>query len=206
VTSIAQTERATLADLFVEVGPDAPTLCGDWLTHDLAAHLVLRERRPDAVLGIVVRPFAAHTESVQKRLADKPWPDLVAKVRHRSPLLVGPMDDAVNTTEFFVHHEDVRRAVPGWEPRPYDEHLERVMWRVLRSRGRAFFRRSAVGVVLELPDGTSHVAANGTPSVTLRGRASELVLYAYGRAAHARVDVVGDPDTVTEFSSTPLEV
>jgi uncharacterized protein (TIGR03085 family) len=206
VTSIAQSERAHLADLFDRVGPDSPTLCGDWSTRDLAAHLVVRERRPDAVLGIVSRPFARHTESVQERLAEKPWPELVDKVRHRSPLLVGSMDDAFNTTEFFIHHEDVRRAAPDWEPRPYDEHLERVMWRVLRSRGRAFFRRSPVGVVLQLPDGTSHVAANGTPSVTLVGPASELVLYAYGRAAHAQVEVMGDADTVARFSSTPLEV
>ena len=206
MTTIAQSERSTLADLFAEVGPDAPTLCGDWRSRDLAAHLVLRERRPDAVLGIVARPFASHTESVQDRLAEKPWPELVSKVRHRSPLLVGKMDDAFNTTEFFVHHEDVRRAVPGWEPRPADEHLERVMWRVLRSRGRAFFRKATVGVVLELPDGTSHVAANGNPSVTLRGPASELVLYAFGRTGHAQVEIVGDPDTVTAFSSTPLDV
>ena len=39
-----------LCDLFEEVGPDAPTLCGDWTTRDLAAHLVMRERRPDDVI------------------------------------------------------------------------------------------------------------------------------------------------------------
>ena len=202
VTSLAQTERAALADLFARVGPDQPTLCGDWRTRDLAAHLVLRERRPDAALGIVVRPLAAYTESVQRRLAGRSWPELVEKVRHRSPLVVGPVDDLINTTEFFVHHEDVRRAVDGWAPRPFDERLERGMWRVLRSRGRAFFRHAPVGVVLELPDGTSHVAAGGTPAVTLVGPATELVLYAFGRTGHARVEVSGDRDTVAAFSST----
>lgn len=206
MTSLAQNERAALADLFAEVGPDQPTLCGDWLTRDLAAHLVLRERRPDAAVGLVLRPLASHTQSVQERLATKPWAQLVAKVRHRSPLVVGPVDDLINTTEFYVHHEDVRRAVDGWKPRPRDERLEQGMWRVLRSRGRAFFRHSPVGVVLTLPDGTSHVAASGRPSVTLVGPATELVLYAFGRTGHAKVDIRGDKATVAAFSSTRLGV
>jgi uncharacterized protein (TIGR03085 family) len=206
MTSLAQSERAALSDLFDEMGPDAPTLCGGWLTRDLAAHLVLRERRPDAVAGIVSRRFEAHTEAVQQRLASGPWPQLVDKVRHRSPLLVGPLDKTFNTTEFFAHHEDVRRAAPAWEPRPYDEHLERAMWRVLRSRGRAFFRRSPVGVLLVLPDGTSHVASDGQPSVTLTGPASELMLYAFGRKDHARIEISGDPGATGDFSATPLAV
>ena len=206
VTSLAQIERAALADLFAQVGPDQPTLCGQWRTRDLAAHLVLRERRPDAALGIVVRPLAAHTEAVQQRLAATPWLELVAKVRRRSPLLVGRVDDLINTTEFFVHHEDVRRAQDGWAPRPHDERLERGMWRVLRGHGRAFFRRSPVGVVLTLPDGTSHVASNQGSSVTLVGPATELLLYAFGRTGHVRVEIAGDNDAVSAFSSTSLVV
>src|SRR5882724_9174982 len=102
--SIAQTERAELADLFDQVGPDVPTLCGDWRSRDLAAHLVLRERRLDAMPGIAAPLFAGHTQSVQADLAAGPWPELVDKVRHRSPLLLGRLDDIFNTTEFFVHH------------------------------------------------------------------------------------------------------
>lgn len=204
--SVAASERAALADLFLEVGPDAPTLCGDWLTRDLAAHLVLRERRIDAIPGIVASRFAAHTEAVQQRLAARPWAELVDKVRNRSPFLVGPLDDTFNTTEFFVHHEDVRRAVPDWSPRPTDERLERTMWRVLRSRGRAFFRQSPVGVLLSLPDGTTHVASGGQPSVTLVGPASELLLYAFGRKDHALVKITGGAEDIEGFSSTPLAV
>ena len=47
----ASRERAALVTTMRAVGPDAPTLCGDWTTRDLAAHLVLRERRPDAAPG-----------------------------------------------------------------------------------------------------------------------------------------------------------
>ena len=204
MTSLAQSERAALADLLLEVGPDQPTLCGQWRTRDLAAHLVLRERRPDAAAGIVLRPFAGYTRAVQARLAARPWAELVAKVRNRSPLVIGPVDDLINTNEFYVHHEDVRRAIDGWTPRPTNERLEYGMWRALRSHGRAFFRHSPVGVVLTLPDGTSHVAASGRPSVTLVGPATELMLYAFGRTGHAKVDIRGDKATVAAFSSTWL--
>ena len=94
-----------------------------------------------------------------------PWPDLLAKVRQRSPLLVGPMDDWFNTAEFFVHAEDVRRAQPGWTPLPVDGRREGVLWRVLRRTGRAFFRHATVGVVLALPDGRTHTVRDGSPAV-----------------------------------------
>ena len=42
----AKRERLLLADLLETAGPDAPTLCEGWTTRDLAAHVVVRERRP----------------------------------------------------------------------------------------------------------------------------------------------------------------
>jgi hypothetical protein len=91
----AQGERRALADLFLELGPDAPTLCEGWRTADLAAHLVVRERRPDAALGIVLGPLAGHTERVQRAVRDgRPWPDLVALFRDGPPwpFRLGPVD------------------------------------------------------------------------------------------------------------------
>src|SRR5437764_15258190 len=105
MTSLAESERARLADELVAAGPDAPTLCAGLTARDLAAHVVLRERRPDAAPGIVFGLLSGHTRAVQDSLARLPWPKLVGKVRSRSPLLVGPFDDLVNTTEFFVHAE-----------------------------------------------------------------------------------------------------
>jgi uncharacterized protein (TIGR03085 family) len=206
MVSFAQAERARLADLLEQVGADAPTLCTGWRARDLAAHVVLRERRPDAAVGIIVRPLAGHTRSVQDHLAGTPWPDLVATVRSRSPLLVGPLDDLINSTEFFVHCEDVRRAQPGWELLPDDPRRDGVLWRVLRSRGRAFFRRAPVGVVLALPDGRTATANAGKPVVTLTGTPAELLLYAYGRTEAARVQVSGDADALAAFANTPLDV
>jgi uncharacterized protein (TIGR03085 family) len=206
VTSLASAARRDLADLLETAGPSAPTLCGDWTTRDLAAHLVLRERRPDAAAGIVVGALAGHTRSVQDSIAKTPWPGLLSKVRSRPLLLISPVDDLVNTTEFFVHAEDVRRAVEGWQPRPLDPALETAFWRTLRARGRLFFRKANVGVMLELPDGTRHVAKDGSPAITLVGPASELLLYAFGRTGHTTVDVRGDADAVRAFTSTDLSV
>ena len=50
--SYSREERLALCALLDETGPDAPTLCEGWTTGDLAAHLVLRERRPDAAAGV----------------------------------------------------------------------------------------------------------------------------------------------------------
>ena len=52
MTTPATLERRRFADALLEVGPDAPTLCDGWSTRDLAAHVVLRDRRPDAAGGL----------------------------------------------------------------------------------------------------------------------------------------------------------
>src|ERR1700754_3004842 len=45
MSRFVRSERQKLADLFASLGPDAPTMCTGWATRDLAAHLVIRERR-----------------------------------------------------------------------------------------------------------------------------------------------------------------
>lgn len=206
MASLVSKERALLADALAEVGPDAPTLCAGWTARDLAAHVVLRERRPDAALGIMGGLLSGHTRSVQRSIAARPYDQLVSAVRHRPSLLLDSLDSLFNATEFFVHLEDVRRAQPGWRPRPVDAHLEAAMWRVLRTRGVAFFRHSPVGVVLLRPDGSRHVVDDAEPAVTLVAPATELALYAYGRKDHALVEVTGDPAVVREFEGTSLDV
>ncbi|OYV23782.1 MAG: hypothetical protein B7W97_02165, partial [Mycobacterium sp. 20-66-4] len=59
--SVAQRERAALVETMRSLGPDAATLCDGWTTRDLAAHLVIREYRPDAAPGILIPFFARHT-------------------------------------------------------------------------------------------------------------------------------------------------
>ena len=72
--SAAQRERAALVQTMTATGPDAPTLCEGWTTKDLAAHLVIRERRLDATPGIMVSLLAGYTEKVQDKVArSKSW-------------------------------------------------------------------------------------------------------------------------------------
>ena len=122
--SLAQQERRTLCDLFVERGADAPTLCEGSLTADLAAHLVVRERRPDSGPGLVWPPLAGYTDKVRLSVRDRtPWEKLVETVRRGPPLLLRPFDGPMNTVEFFIHVEDVaaRKATgnPARSPRSW---------------------------------------------------------------------------------------
>src|SRR3954454_24263736 len=113
MTRYAQDERRALFDTLLATGPDAATLCEGWTTRDLATHLVLRDRRPDAQLGQLVPFLADHAATVTASVHDADWADLVASVGSGppswSPARLGPVDEAINTAEFFVHHEDVRR-------------------------------------------------------------------------------------------------
>ncbi|PZA20241.1 maleylpyruvate isomerase N-terminal domain-containing protein, partial [Modestobacter versicolor] len=51
---VSRSERAALADLLEQLGPDQPTCCEGWTTQDMATHLVLRDRRPDAMPGLAL--------------------------------------------------------------------------------------------------------------------------------------------------------
>ena len=137
----AQRERQELCRLLEEVGPDAPTLCGDWTTRDLAAHLIVREARPDAAAGIVFKPMAAWTNRIQEKAAKEPWSEMIHTIRtalRKLSVFSLPKADALaNTTEYYVHLEDVRRAEPEWEPRKLPPKFSDSLWKVTSSRARA---------------------------------------------------------------------
>lgn len=203
----ARREREALCDLFLEVGPDAPTLCGGWTTRDLAAHLVMRERRPDGAAGIAIGKLAAYAETVQNTIAATEWGALVEKVRSGppmwSPTRLSAIDALVNTVEFYVHHEDVRRAGDEWVARQLDDDLNAALLKSVSRMSKAFTRKSKVGVVLEPTDGgsiptTPIIANKAMPSVTVRGPVGELVLFVFGRQAKSDVELLGnDTDVAT---------
>ena len=201
----AQDERQALSDLLLEVGPDAPTLCEGWTTLDLAAHLVSRERRPDSIPGNVVGHLAAYTDKVRQNTKEgRGWEELVSLVRSGPPAPLRIVDEAFNTIEFFVHHEDVRRAQPQWEPRKLEEDFDAALWGRLKSMGRVVARKSPIGVAIEA-SGCGHASLKGgSPLVTIRGAAGEVVMTAFGRAAHAKVEYDGDEISVERLKHVGL--
>jgi uncharacterized protein (TIGR03085 family) len=207
----ARRERAELSELFLALGPDAPTLCGDWTTRDLAAHLVVRERRPDAAVGILVPKAAGYTANVQAAVADQDWPALVETVRSGppiwSPTRLSAVDKLVNTVEFFVHLEDVRRAQPTWEPRDLDDDLTEALYKVLGTMGKRLVKSSSVGIVLEPDDDhASIVAKQAEPWVTVNGPVGELVMFVYGRQAQSRVELSGDDASVAAVKNADFGI
>jgi uncharacterized protein (TIGR03085 family) len=210
----ARDERLALSALLDQVGPREPTLCEGWTTLDLAAHLVLREHRPDAGLGLLGGPLAAHTRSVQRRLAARtPYARLVQMFRTGPPrysLFALPgADERANVVEYFVHREDVRRAQPGWEPRQIDPGLTEVLWLRLRM-ARFVLRQAPVGVELARDDPAGPARPGGqrvritakarTPVVTVTGPPAELTLWTLGRTAAARVRLDGGEEAIAALS------
>jgi uncharacterized protein (TIGR03085 family) len=204
----AATERASLSDLLDEVGPAAPTLCAGWTTRHLAAHLVQRESDAASMPGFVVGPLSGVTE---RRLNDltarTPYPDLVERFRTGphgvTPFRIKPVERAANLVEFFVHHEDVRRA--GRDPLPARElpaEFEDRIWKRLRLMSRVFFRHAGCGVKLERETGDSLVVRKGHAIVHIVGRPTEILLWSFGRTRFANVTIVGRTAVVDDLAST----
>jgi uncharacterized protein (TIGR03085 family) len=207
--TITADERSAMCDLFESVGPDAPTLCEGWTTRHLLAHLLVRERRPDAAGGILIPLLAKRTDRVMASIAEKPYADMIEQFRGGppiwSPFAVPMLGDKANLTEFFVHHEDIRRAQPKWEPRLDDASgRDDALWHALKLMGRVLFRRSPVGVVLRSADRSDLVIKRGEPGVILVGLPGEIVLHAFGRSNDkVRLVVQGDPKDIEAFEASP---
>ena len=201
--TLATAERAAICAEFAAVGPDRPTLCGDWSTRDLLAHLLVRERQPWSSGGILVKALEPLTEKAMRGYAATPWAEMIESLRAGppiwSPFWIGVVDRFANAAEFFVHHEDVRRGEPGWSPRPPDADRDAEVWSIVKRMGSSMHRSSPVGVRLRTPRGREIVARSGR-GVTVVGEPGELLLQAFGRSA-VEVEIVGDPDDVVAFGT-----
>jgi uncharacterized protein (TIGR03085 family) len=213
MTGFAVRERQALAECLATIGPDAPTLCEGWRTADLAAHLVVRESRPDAAIGIIAAPVAGWTKRVQDGSRDRiPYPDLVERFRSGppvwSPTRLGAVGNAANTMEFFIHHEDMRRAAPDWQPRELSAEDDDELWRRLRTGVKLAFRKVPVGVTLvRTPQQQTVVAKAATPlMVTVSGPVGELALFCMGRQRAAHVELSGDDTAVDRLRQAKLGI
>jgi uncharacterized protein (TIGR03085 family) len=201
-------ERLELCDLFAELGPSVPTLLDGWTAHDLAAHLVLREH--DLIAGpclVLPGPFERFAERRRAKLArrkDFSW--FVARIRSGPPVgffRIGWVRSLANLNEFFVHHEDARRA-NGLGPRGLAPAMDAALWVNVRRGGRYLSRRlHGCGLEIEWA-GTGERATlrPGEPTVRVSGLPGELLLYVFGRQAAARVEVSGPPEAVAAVHRT----
>lgn len=210
MTSIAAHERALLCALAQQLGPDAPTLSGSWTVKDLVVHLLIREGHPAGV-AIVVTPLQGLLDRVTSRTSKTDFPTLVKKLRHGppaySPFALPKVGDFMNLLEFYIHHEDIRRAQPEWQPRSLPGHTEDGIWGALRHVGRGMALGARVGFVAERSDtGDRHVLKKGEREVVVRGLPSEVALYAYGRKAEARVELVGDEADIQALQKSSLGI
>ena len=199
---LSQSERAALADLLEQLGPDQPTCCEGWTTGDLATHLVVRDRRPDAMPGVVLGgPFGAWTRRVHDHTRSaRPFGVLLSELRSGPPRWLPTsapaLDRVLNTTEMVIHHEDVRRAQPDWSPRNLPQAVQDQLWKSvpMLARGRAAARTEG-GVLVrrsDVPDGAAGSERrlhDGEPTTTVTGAPLEVLLWVSGRPDVACVDL-----------------
>ena len=207
MTNHARSERLALCTTLTRVGPQSPTLCEGWAARDLAAHLVVREHRPDVQVAQLVAPLAGRAVSAMERVAQRPFAELVATLRSGPPrwhpTRVQAVDELVNTAEFFVHHEDVLRGQASWTARPLPDDLEESLWRACSTLGRVALRRTPVGVELVAPGHGRVMARKGSPVVLVEGSPGELLLFAFGRRGAAQVQLDGPEAAVQKLQSSP---
>lgn len=197
-------ERAALSDAFADVGPAWPTLCEGWQTRDLLQHLVVRDAGPLPALLI-------GKATVEARVQDAAWADLISRFRGGppagSPFRLPGVGAVANLEEFFVHHEDVRRATAGWTRRELPADIENVIWRRVRTPlARLAVRRTDVGVHIQRPNGEHATLRAARPGVVVTGPPSELLLFLFGRQRAAEVDLRGPADACDRLRGARLGI
>ena len=172
-TEVLLQERAALCDTFEKYGPTRRRCARAGSTLDLAAHLVAREARSDAAIGLVCPPLAEHLQKVMDRYKARGYEPLVAMLRTGPPWMhrTGPLATA-NVNENFIHHEDVRRAVGRSAPRASTTEMDAILWKML-GFGARMSKKAVKGAALTLrtPDGRERVVSTDRRPVTMTGSA-----------------------------------
>jgi uncharacterized protein (TIGR03085 family) len=205
-TSMARRERDQLCDTALSAGATAPTLCGDWDVQHLVAHLLVRERSVIGAPGILLPPLAGLTDRETDRMARRDLGRLVGEVRKARGFLSLPVvDQLTNTLEFFVHHEDIRRAQPDWSPRDLSPDDQATLWRAISVSGRGLVRPAGVPVVLRNTlTGQKATLRRGSNPVEVSGPPAELVMFLFGRAQTRGLEFAGSEAAVTRLRAARL--
>jgi uncharacterized protein (TIGR03085 family) len=212
---LSRRERAALCDLALEVGADSPTLCSGWTAQDLVVHLLVRERSPLAAAGIMAAPLSGLTRRASERYERREYAALVHLLRSPGGMYAIPaVDRLANTFEYVVHHEDLRRGVPGWVPRELDPADLDTLWAQLR-KGVAFVGRKLPEptVVRRADTGDSVVAKkfvakkgpkDGPSPVTITGDVVEIILFLFGRDAARDLTFEGSDEAIAAVRAADL--
>lgn len=203
IMSFAKRQRAALTDLLDELGPFAPTQCEGWQTQDLAAHLYVREHKLGALPGIGLERFAEKTEQIQNRaLHSMDYPTLVEEIRTPG-WIMRPLDGLVNTSEFFIHHEDVLRANGRSQTLTAKEQQE--LWPLVQVMARRVQAKAGDQLRLTRTDkGEEKQIGTGERTIHLSGLPSELLLHLTGRDSD--VELVADPPVLDNWLRSLLSL
>ena len=146
-------------------------------------------------------------------MAEQDFTALVERVRNGpprwSPMALPPVDRALNTLEFFVHHEDIRRAAPGWAPRELTDQEKRVLFKGVAVAGKGLVRPAGVPVEIRWTDGgreRSAVLRKGADPAVVTGEPAELTMLLFGRAQHTGLDFEGPRAHVDALTSGDLGI
>jgi len=205
--NLARAERDRLCDTALALGPGSPTLCGGWTVEDLVAHLLVRERNPIAAVGIAVPLLDGFTQRAMRRARRPGLEAMVARLRSTGlyPVSIPQVDRVFNTMEYFVHHEDLRRAQPSWEPRELSSYEQGQLWGGLKVTGKGLVRPAGVPVTIRRSDkDSSAVLKAGADPVTVTGLPSELTMFLYGRPQHRDLAFVGPADRIEALQQASL--
>jgi len=116
------------------------------------------------------------------------------------------VDRLTNTIEFFVHHEDLRRATKPFTVRALDPELEAALAASLARSGRFLTRGLPVGLLVEPSGRESIIVRGGAERVTVTGPIGECVLFVYGRQDVAQVTLRGPAAAITTVREASLGI
>lgn len=201
--SFVSDERQALADLFLEVGPNAPTLCDGWDAFDLVAHLYVRESRTGRQLLVMMNPRMRDEMLLRATKRAHGFEKLVEMFRSgpqgASPFRLPFVENVANTGEIFIHHEDVRRAGENpLPPRPLGVEGSEAITKALRRLAPLALRRAPFGVDLVLPT-EERISVKRNRKVGITGEPGELLLYIAGRTSVADVEIAARPEDVARL-------
>jgi hypothetical protein len=110
-----------------------------------------------------------------------------------------------NGFEYFIHHEDARRA-NGMGPRTDRPDLDELSWRMSGFITRRAARKTRpFGLQLVRDDGKRRLFGS-EPAAVLSGHATELALYLSGRRSAAEVALSGPDDAVAAVEAAHMRL